>query len=153
MAVPEGIREPVSAEEEWLEMINDRLLGGEPSEDQPRKPVSAIEQWLEAIYGNMGGGGGGGTGKDGITPVVTITPISGGHNVAFFYKAGDSRNTNFDVMDGVDGTNGTDGTDGTDGYTPVRGTDYWTASDVSTMEAYCANYIDQEIGVVLNAGY
>jgi len=31
-----------------------------------------------------------------------VTEITGGHNVAFNYGTGDSRNTNFDVMDGED---------------------------------------------------
>jgi hypothetical protein len=105
----------------------------------PRKPISAVEEWLSQIYEALSEEHG-----DGITPVVTITPIAGGHNVAFSYGEDDPRNTDFDVLDG---------TDGTDGYTPVRGTDYWTAQDVSDMEAYCASYIDTEIGVVLNAGY
>ena len=42
----------------------------------------------------------GNDGNDGITPTVTVTTISNGHNVAFSYGTGDSRNTNFDVMDG-----------------------------------------------------
>jgi hypothetical protein len=114
----------------------------------PRKPISAVEEWLSQIYDVIEQGGG--TGTDGITPVVTITPIAGGHNVAFSYGEDDPRNTDFDVMDGTDGT---DGTNGQDGYTPVRGVDYWTQQDVSDMEYYCANYIDTAIGVVLNAGY
>ena len=32
-----------------------------------------------------------------------MTTITGGHNVAFSYGSGDSRNTDFDVMDGADG--------------------------------------------------
>ena len=56
-------------------------------------------------------------GSDGITPTTTVTTITGGHNVAFSYGSGDSRNTDFDVMDGQDG------------HTPVKGTDYWTAQD------------------------
>lgn len=96
---------------------------------------------------------GGGGGEDGITPEVTITSISGGHNIAFSYGDGDPRNTDVDVMDGTDGQDGTNGTDGTDGYTPVRGTDYWTAQDVSDMEAYCANYIDTELGIIVNGSY
>ena len=62
-------------------------------------------------------------GADGITPTTTVTTITGGHNVAFSYGSGDSRNTDFDVMDGQDGQ------DGQDGHTPVKGTDYWTAQD------------------------
>ena len=63
-------------------------------------------------------------GQDGITPTTTVTTITGGHNVAFSYGSGDSRNTDFDVMNGQDGT---------DGYTPVKGTDYWTAADQAAI--------------------
>lgn len=42
----------------------------------------------------------GASGADGITPTVTVTSITGGHNVAFDYGSGDPRNTDFDVMDG-----------------------------------------------------
>ena len=45
-------------------------------------------------------------GTDGITPTVTVTAITGGHNVAFDYGSGDARNTNFDVMDGEGGSGG-----------------------------------------------
>lgn len=59
----------------------------------------------------------GAAGSDGITPTTTVTTITGGHNVAFSYGTGDSRNTDFDVMDGQAG------------HTPVKGVDYWTAQD------------------------
>lgn len=45
------------------------------------------------------------SGDDGITPTVDITPVTGGHNVAFSYGTGDSRNVDFDVMDGKGLTN------------------------------------------------
>lgn len=51
-------------------------------------------------------GAAGSDGDDGITPIVTVTSITGGHNVAFDYGTGDSRNTNFDVMDGEDASGG-----------------------------------------------
>ena len=51
-------------------------------------------------------GAAGSDGADGITPIVTVTSITGGHNVAFDYGTGDSRNTNFDVMDGEDASGG-----------------------------------------------
>jgi len=35
-----------------------------------------------------------------------VTSITGGHNVAFSYGAGDSRNTDFNVYDGQDGQDG-----------------------------------------------
>ena len=46
----------------------------------------------------------GSDGSDGITPTTTVTQITGGHNVAFSYGTGDSRNTNFNVMDGAGGS-------------------------------------------------
>ena len=65
-------------------------------------------------------------GTDGITPTVTATTITGGHNVAFSYGTGDPRNTDFDVMNGAQGPQGPAGQNGT---TPVKGVDYWTAQD------------------------
>ena len=36
----------------------------------------------------------------------------------------------------VQSLNGADGQDGADGYTPVRGTDYWTADDIAAIQSY-----------------
>ncbi len=47
---------------------------------------------------------------------------------------------------GANGQDGKDGQDGQAGYTPQRGTDYWTASDIATIEAYCDTYIDNKVG-------
>ena len=64
--------------------------------------------------GEQGPAGANGTnGTDGITPTVTVTAITGGHNVAFNYGSGDARNTNFDVMDGEGGSGGGSYTAGT----------------------------------------
>lgn len=68
-------------------------------------------------------------GMDGVSPEVTVTTITGGHRVAVTDAGGTST---FDVMDGAagpEGPTGPAGQDGQDGYTPVRGTDYWTAED------------------------
>ena len=54
---------------------------------------------------------------------------------------------------GKDGKDGTNGTNGQDGYTPVRGTDYWTSSDISAIETYCANYIDANITQAIGGEY
>ena len=45
------------------------------------------------------------------------------------------------------------GTNGQDGYTPQRGTDYWTSSDISAIESYCEDYIDANITQVLGGSY
>lgn len=50
---------------------------------------------------------------------------------------------------GADGKDGADGAAGADGYTPVRGTDYWTAQDVAEIQSY----IDNQIGGALNGSY
>ena len=51
--------------------------------------------------------------------------------------------------DGAPGQPGADGTPGADGYTPVRGTDYWTAEDIAEIQSY----IDSQIGGALNGSY
>lgn len=89
-------------------------------------------------------------GADGITPTTTVTTITGGHNVAFSYGSGDSRNTDFDVMDGATGPQGPagqNGQDGADGHTPVKGTDYWTAQD----RADIVQDVVDEVGVKTEA--
>lgn len=54
-----------------------------------------------------------------------------------------------DGADGANGADGKDGTNGTDGYTPVKGTDYWTAEDIAEIQSY----IDNQIGGALNGSY
>ena len=44
---------------------------------------------------------------------------------------------------------GEKGEPGTDGYTPVKGTDYWTADDKAEIQSY----IDTQIGGALNGSY
>lgn len=118
--------------------------------------------WVE-ITGLTGGqgsqgpaGADGSNGADGITPTVSITSITGGHNIAFSYGVDDSRNVDFDVMDGVDGADGNDGTNGTNGTngtTPVRGTDYWTQADITVIEGDLQTYINTQLGVIENGTY
>lgn len=51
--------------------------------------------------------------------------------------------------DGANGTDGKDGANGADGYTPVKGTDYWTAEDIADIQSY----VDTQIGGALNGSY
>lgn len=44
---------------------------------------------------------------------------------------------------------GETGLSGQDGYTPIKGTDYWTADDKKEIE----NYIDNQLGVIEDAYY
>lgn len=41
-----------------------------------------------------------------------------------------------DGKDGEPGTKGDKGEPGADGYTPIRGTDYWTAADIAEIKGY-----------------
>jgi len=50
---------------------------------------------------------------------------------------------------GPKGDTGPAGPQGEAGYTPVRGTDYWTAADIAAIHSY----IDQELGVIENGTY
>jgi hypothetical protein len=46
---------------------------------------------------------------------------------------------------GDKGDKGDAGNPGSNGYTPVRGTDYWTAADITTMESYINSYVNTVI--------
>ena len=50
---------------------------------------------------------------------------------------------------GDTGEQGLQGDNGNDGYTPVKGTDYWTADDIAEIQSY----IDNQIGGALNGSY
>lgn len=59
-------------------------------------------------------------GKDGVSPTVAVSDISGGHRVSITDKNGTKT---------VDVMNGEKGEPGAPGYTPVKGADYWTPAD------------------------
>lgn len=98
---------------------------------------------------NGANGTNGTNGQDGVSPTVSTTTITGGHQVSITDATGTSS---FNVMDGQQGATGATGATGPQGpagYTPVRGTDYWTAADIATIQ----NYIDTELGVISNGSY
>ena len=71
-------------------------------------------------------------GKDGHSPVVTATKSGKTTTISV---DGTAIATVEDGTDGAPGVAGTPGKDGTDGHTPVKGTDYWTASDKAEIVA------------------
>lgn len=77
-------------------------------------------------------------GQDGYSPTVQIVEGEGRHVIAITDKNGTHTTT---VLDGSDGAQGEEGPAG---YTPVRGTDYWTAADQQTV-------IDAAVAAVLDA--
>ena len=71
-------------------------------------------------------------GKDGHSPVVTATKSG---NTTTISVDGTAIATVEDGTDGAPGVAGAPGKNGTDGHTPVKGTDYWTASDKAEIVA------------------
>lgn len=88
--------------------------------------------------GKDGADGTNGTnGTDGVSPTVSVSTITGGHQVDVTDAGG---TTSFNVMDGVNGTDGSDGTNGTDGttFTPsvsAEGDISWTNDGGKTNPA------------------
>ena len=72
---------------------------------------------------------------------TTTSTVDGGINVITVTKT-DGTSSTFTVRNGSKGSTGATGKTGAtgaageDGYTPVRGTDYWTADDIATIQSY-----------------
>lgn len=64
--------------------------------------------------------------------------------------AGDEEWTNLVALEDIKGN---PGDPEEPGKTPVKGTDYFTAEDISAIEAGLTDYIDSQIGGVLNGSY
>lgn len=67
--------------------------------------------------------------EDGGINVITVTKTDGTSSM-FTVRNGSKGST------GATGATGAPGAAGEDGYTPVRGTDYWTADDIATIQSY-----------------
>lgn len=78
--------------------------------------IGTEAQWLSSLKG-----------ANGITPYI-------GNNGNWYIGSNDTGKpsrgkTGANGANGTNGINGTNGRDGRDGHTPVKGVDYWTASD------------------------
>lgn len=60
---------------------------------------------------------------------------------------------NISLVPGPQGPPGENGVDGQDGYTPQRGTDYWTGTDIEDIKRYCSDYIDDNYLSLLGGSY
>ena len=105
--------------------------------------------WVNLIAKAELKGDKGADGKDGAS--ITISNISestadGGTNTVTFSDGSALKVKNGSKgsagADGRDGAPGTPGKDGADGHTPVKGTDYWTASDKAEVVAEAAAAVD-----------
>ena len=86
-----------------------------------------------------------GIGIQSVEQTATSTE-DGGANIITVTKT-DGTSSMFTVRNGSKGSTGATGATGAageDGYTPVRGTDYWTADDIATIQSY----IDEKAAVL-----
>lgn len=92
----------------------------------------------------VGGDGTGSGGEDGIGIASIVQTVKSteddGINVLTVALTDGSVHT-FEVQNGSRGSNGTNGKDGADGKTPVRGSDYWTDSDIASIKSYLETVI------------
>lgn len=89
--------------------------------------VGTEEQWLESLKGQDGAPGADGqNGEDGADGAngKSAYEIAVEHG----FIGGEQQ-----WLASLHGADGADGADGQDGYTPVRGTDYWTAADQQSI--------------------
>ena len=75
-----------------------------------------------------------GIGIQSVEQTATST-VDGGINVITVTKT-DGTSSTFTVRNGSKGSTGATGAAGKDGYTPVKGTDYWTADDIAAIQSY-----------------
>lgn len=104
--VPSGV-DPSEPTPSWVAQV--QSIASEASENAE----SALNKATAVEEAAARGGFDGRDGTDGFSPIVTVTEISGGHEVAITDANGTQT---FTVLNG---TNGTDGTDGVDGFSPT----------------------------------
>ena len=119
---------PRDREEKLLAAIAEGATGELPT------PRNRKEKLLKEIYNNGGTGGGGGESTIAWRPTVDANG-----NISWERTVSTVKPTTQNIM----------GPPGENGYTPVKGTDYWTAGDKAEMQAY----IDSQIGGALDGSY
>ena len=100
------------------------------------KDENGVWQNVPALVGPPGKNGAQGepgpAGSDGFSPIATVTQTETGATISIQDKSGTTTAT---ITNGAKGDKGDpgeigpQGEQGPAGYTPVRGTDYWTAAD------------------------
>ncbi len=87
-------------------------------------------------------------GEDGVSPIITVTPITGGNRVTITDAEGTKT---LDIMDGTDGKDGSNGRDGTNGKDGANGKDGRGITDIrrtsgngaaGTTDTYTIYYTD-----------
>ena len=77
------------------------------------------------------GGAAGESGKDGVSPTITVTNIENGYRLTIVDATGTKPPV--DILNGINGKNGTNGTNGSNGLTPTINADgNWQIGDKDT---------------------
>ena len=81
-----------------------------------------------------------------------LNEVDGASEVTFEFNipTGPKGDQGTPGKDGKDGENGAPGTPGADGYTPKRGTDYWTSSDISEIHEYIDAKVQEASTAIIN---
>ena len=82
-------------------------------------------------------------GADGYSPTASVSKSGSTATISITDKNGTTTAT---VSDGA---NGQDGAPGQDGYTPIRGTDYWTAADKAEIVAEAESEFSEDISDIV----
>ena len=89
---------------------------------------------LKGDPGTNGTNGTNGVGVSSIQQTTTSTADDGNNIITVTLTNGNT--STFTIQNGSKGSTGGKGDKGDAGYSPVRGTDYWTASDKAEIKAY-----------------
>lgn len=111
--------------------INEALRNGSGSGVDAAEVQRIVEEYLAANPPEAGEPGA--PGKDGVSPVVTVEAIEGGHRITITDSLGDQT---ADVMDGKDGA------PGADGHTPEKGVDYFTDEEIEEVAQKAAGMVE-----------
>lgn len=95
--------------DDWLTRANAALA------EIPETIDEALQEAKDSGEFDGQDGAPGADGADGFSPTVSVTEITGGHQLTVTDAEGDHT---FSVMDGADGAAGQDGQDGQDGFSP-----------------------------------
>lgn len=102
-----------------------------PEGSEPTVRTEEIDGRVVLVFG-IPAGGGSGAGQNGAT---FIPHVSEDGTVYWTNNGGLPNPTPVNIM-GPQGLRGEQGPAGPAGYSPVRGTDYWTAADIAEIKAY-----------------
>ena len=98
-----------------------------------------------------------GTVQSGASAGATISGSNPNYQLNLTLPKGDKGDTGEQGPQGLKGDTGDQGPQGEKGdkgdtgpagYTPVKGTDYWTTSDIQSIETDLKSYVDTEIGQI-----